>query len=403
MKISLFPPEEVLLILPNPGFQKPIKSYIVIRNANPNGSSLEMKQESDMTKGRTSKTDSSTRLLVPREEAIRKIKDQIETGRHIRDQRMSSMADLDSAQERRTKWMEDNIKMLARLVNNPVFEDEYNMRAALDLDSAITFSLKEKYFRDDMNEQIGKLESFLEHLKLIPEMTAEEVIEQKLAEESAKEEQTKGMQSIEVQLREALTSELRPQKELPREEPLVEKPLQEEPFKETPPKREQPREELPPKMASNQGQLPGGNVLLIHGRDEATKESVLEFLEKLGLHPSVLHEQPDGGKSMMEKFGESSDIHFAIILLTPDDIATPRNKPKERQTRVSQNVIFEFGYFLSKLGRGRVCALYKEGVEIPSDYPGAVSIPMDSRGGWRLLVAKEIKQAGMEIDLNKAM
>jgi predicted nucleotide-binding protein len=356
-----------------------------------------------MTKGRTSKSDSSTRLLVPREEAIRKTKEQIEAGRHTRDQRMSSMADLDSAQERRTKWMEDNIKMLTRLVNNPVFEDEYNMRTALDLDSAITFSLKEKYFRDDMNEQIAKLESFLEHLKLIPEMTAEEVIEQKLAEEAAREEQTKGIQSIEVQLREVLTSELRPRKELLKEEPLVEKPFQAEPLKETPAKREQPMEELPSRVASNRGQLPGGKVLLIHGRDEATKESLLEFLERLELHALVLHEQPDGGKSMMEQFGGSPDIHFAIILLTPDDIATPRNKPKERQTRVSQNVIFEFGYFLSKLGQGRVCALYKEGVEIPSDYPGAVTILMDSRGGWRLLVAKEIKQAGMEIDLNKAM
>jgi len=299
--------------------------------------------------------------------------------------------------------MEDNIKMLARLVNDPVFEDEYNMRAALDLDSAITFSLKEKYFRDDMNEQIGKLESFLEHLKLIPEMTAEEVVEQKLAEQSVKEEQTKEMQSMEVQLRDALTSELSPPKELPKEKPLVETPLQEEPFKETPSKREQPREEPPPKMVLNQSQLPGGNVLLIHGRDEATKESILEFLEKLELRAIILHEQPDGGKSMMEKSGESSDIRFAIILLTPDDIAAPRNKPKERQARVSQNVIFEFGYFLNKLGRGRVCALYREGVEIPSDYPGVVTIPMDSRGGWRLLIAKEIKQAGMEIDLNRAM
>jgi predicted nucleotide-binding protein len=50
-----------------------------------------------------------------------------------------------------------------------------------------------------------------------------------------------------------------------------------------------------------------------------------------------------------------------------------------------------------------VCALYREGVEIPSDYPGVVTIPMDSRGGWRLLIAKEIKQAGVEIDLNKAI
>jgi predicted nucleotide-binding protein len=356
-----------------------------------------------MTKGRPSKTYSPTKLLVPREEAIRKMREQIEMGRDIRDQRMFSMADLESALEKRAKWLEDNMSMLARLVNNPLFEDEYNMRVVLDLDSAITFSLKEKYFKDDMNEQIGRLESFLEHLKLIPEITAEELIEQKLAEESVKEEQAKEIQSIEAQLREALTSKLEPPTELPKEEPPMEKSFQQEPLKEAPLTREQPREEPPPTMVLNKSQLSVGNVLLIHGRDEGTKESVLEFLETLGLRPLVLHEQPDGGKSMIEKSGESPDIHFAIILLTPDDIAASRHKPKERQARVSQNVIFEFGYFLSKLGHGRVCALYKEGVEIPSDYLGAAYIPMDSRGGWRLLVAKEIKQAGMEIDLNKAI
>ena len=356
-----------------------------------------------MTKGRTSKTYSPTKLLVPREEAIRKMKEQIATGRHIRDQRMFSMADLESALEKRAQWLEDNMNMLARLVNHPLFENEYNMRATLDMESAITFSLKEKYFRDDMNEQIGKLESFLEHLKTIPEITVEEVIEQKLAEESVKEEQTKEIQSMEVQLREALTRELESPKELLKEEPLMEKPLQEEPFKETPPQREQSREELPPPVMFNQPQLSRGDILLVHGRDEATKESLLEFLEKLGLHPLVLHEQPDGGRSLIEKSEEFSNILFAIILITPDDIAAPRHKPKERQVRVSQNVIFELGYFMGKLGRGRVCALYKEGVEIPSDYSGTVYIPMDSRGGWRLLIAKEIKQAGMEIDLNKAI
>jgi predicted nucleotide-binding protein len=161
--------------------------------------------------------------------------------------------------------------------------------------------------------------------------------------------------------------------------------------------------ELPPLTMFNRPQLSEGDILLVHGRDEATKESLLEFLEKLELHPLVLHEQPDGGKSMMEKFGESPVIHFAIVLLTPDDIAAPRNKPKERQTRVNQNVIFELGYLMGKLGRRRVCALYKEGVEIPSDYSGTVYIPMDSRGAWRLLIAKEIKQAGIEVDLNKAI
>jgi hypothetical protein len=316
---------------------------------------------------------------------------------------MFSMADLDSAQERRSKWLEKNIEMLARLFTSPFYKEEYNMDVSLDMDSAITFTLKEKYFRDDMSELLGKLESLLEHLKVIPEMTAEEIIEQKLVEESMKKEQPKEIESIQAQLREALTSELKPPKELPKEEPLIEKLPQEEPLKEAPPRREQPSEEPPPPLVLNQSHLLGGNVLLIHGRDEATKESLLDFFETLGLHPLVLHEQPDGGKSIIEKFGESPNIHFAIILITPDDIAAPRHKPKERQARASQNVIFELGYFVGKLGRGRVCALYKEGVEIPSDYSGTVYLPMDSRGGWRLLLAKEMKQAGMEIDLNKAI
>jgi predicted nucleotide-binding protein len=369
---------------------------------------LGVKQEDDMAKERASKTYSPSKLVVPREEAIRKIREQIDLGRGLRDQKMFSMADLENAQKRMIDWFEINIQLLTRLFSNSFFKEEYSMGLSSDMDSAITFSLKEKYFKEDMNEQIGRLESFLERLKLIPEMKAGELTEQELVGESVKEEQPKEIGSIEVQLREALTSELKP-----REEPIQQRPSEELPSKEKPPKEELSRkvpetrklfrEEPPPTTAFDQSELPGGHILLIHGRDEATKKTVSEFIEKLGLRASILHEQPNEGRSIIEKFGEPSNIDFAIILFTPDDIATPRNKPKERQTRVSQNVIFEFGFVLGKLGQGRVCVLYKEGVEIPSDYSGVMTIPMDPRGGWRLLVAKEIKQAGIEIDLNKAI
>jgi hypothetical protein len=75
----------------------------------------------------------------------------------------------------------------------------------------------------------------------------------------------------------------------------------------------------------------------------------------------------------------------------------------ERRVLVSQNMIFEFGYIVGKLGVRRVCALYEEGMKIPLGDSDIVCIPMDSRGRWRLLIAKEIKQAGIEIDLNKAI
>jgi predicted nucleotide-binding protein len=368
-----------------------------------------------MIKGRTSKTHSTTKLAVSREEAIRKIKEQIAKGHGVRDQKMFSMMDLESAQKRRAEWVENNIEMLTRLVNNTFFKDEYEMGLSFDIDSAITFSLKEKYFKDDINDHIGRLESFLDRLKLIPEMKAEELGEEELVEEPIRQEQPKEIQQKEVQPRQAFVKELKPAEELPKEKPLLKKPPKEEPseklqklpkeepLKEVPHRRELLREESPSTMALNQSQLRGENILLIHGHDEATKESVSKFIQTLGLRALVLHEQPNGGRGIIEKFGESSNINFAIILLTPNDITSPQNKPGEQQAQISQSVIFEFGYFLGKLGHGRVCVLYKEGGEIPLDYSNIMCIPLDSRGGWRLLVAKEIKQAGIDIDLNKAM
>ncbi len=95
---------------------------------------------------------------------------------------------------------------------------------------------------------------------------------------------------------------------------------------------------------------------------------------------------------------------FAIVLLTADDRGGIADSQYDSQSlRARQNVIFELGYFIGKLGRNRVCALYSEGVEIPSDYSGVLFIKFDEAGAWRLAVAKEIKAAGIDIDMNKAL
>ena len=220
----------------------------------------------------------------------------------------------------------------------------------------------------------------------------------------------------EIEPQEVPTRVARPVEEPPVGRRLVEKLLKKKPSKEPSPKARQQEEELlkevpnriellREEMASTiglkQSQLPKSNVLLIHGRNETLKKPVLEFIEKLELKASILHEQPNGARSVIERLGEFPNIHFAIFLFTSDDFAIPRDKPKEKQTHVSQNVIFELGCFVGRLGLGKVCALCEEGLEIPLDYSVVVRVPMDSRGGWKLLIAKEIKQAGIEIDLNK--
>lgn len=141
-------------------------------------------------------------------------------------------------------------------------------------------------------------------------------------------------------------------------------------------------------------------VFIIHGQNNAARLEAARFLEQLGLEPVILHERPNQGRTIIEKFEEHSRVGFAVALLTGDDRGGPRSS-KTQQARARQNVIFELGYFLGKLGRRRVAALYEDGVEIPSDYAGVVYIPFDPAGGWRVILARELRDAGFTIDLNK--
>jgi predicted nucleotide-binding protein len=144
-------------------------------------------------------------------------------------------------------------------------------------------------------------------------------------------------------------------------------------------------------------------VFIVHGHDEAAKQTVARFIEKLGLKPIILHEKPNEGHTIIEKFEKHSNVGFAVVLMTPDDVGAPDKERDKLKPRARQNVILELGFFLGKLGRKRVCALYKESVEIPSDYKGVLFIPMDTNDGWQLYLAKEIKAAGITVDLNKAI
>ncbi len=144
-------------------------------------------------------------------------------------------------------------------------------------------------------------------------------------------------------------------------------------------------------------------VFVIHGHDEAARESVARFLENLELEPIILHERSNKGRTIIEKFEQLAEVGFVVALLTPDDVGAPKREKKNLQPRARQNVIFEFGYFIGKLGRKRVCALLKGKVEKPSDFDGVLYIPLDDSGGWRMKLIKELQSAGLHIDANKAV
>lgn len=144
-----------------------------------------------------------------------------------------------------------------------------------------------------------------------------------------------------------------------------------------------------------------GRVFIVHGHDEEAKQSVARCIEKLDLEAVILHEQPHRSRTIIEKFEDYADVGFAVVLLTPDDVGSAEKGGDEPKARARQNVIFELGFFLGRLGRDRVCALHKGDLELPSDYSGVLWVLMDSGGAWRFTLAREIKAAGLDIDLNK--
>jgi predicted nucleotide-binding protein len=147
--------------------------------------------------------------------------------------------------------------------------------------------------------------------------------------------------------------------------------------------------------------LPKTKVFVVHGHDEAVLQIVARFLEQIGLEAIVLREQPDQGRATIEKFEHyAGQVGFAVVLLTPDDIAGSAAAGVSA-ARARQNVIFELGYFAGKLGRGRACLLRKGDVEIPSDLYGVIYTDLDAAGGWKLKLVQELKAADLEFDANR--
>lgn len=144
-------------------------------------------------------------------------------------------------------------------------------------------------------------------------------------------------------------------------------------------------------------------VFVIHGHDAAAREKLARFLQKLGLQPIILHEQPNEGRTIIEKFEDYADVGFATVLLTPDDLGAPKDKKKELKPRARQNVVFELGYFIGRFSRNRVCALIKGDVEKPSDYDGVVYIRLDDAGGWEMKLVRELRTAGFDVDANQVL
>lgn len=153
-------------------------------------------------------------------------------------------------------------------------------------------------------------------------------------------------------------------------------------------------ESLSPVVARNKRK-----VFIVHGRDDLAKYEVSRFIEGLGLEAIILHEQANAGMTIIEKIERyTNDADFALVLYTPCDQGRGYHEKQESpKDRARQNVVFEHGYLMAKLGRENVCALVKGVIETPNDINGVVYVPLDQLGAWKGEVVKELRACGYRI------
>ncbi len=141
-------------------------------------------------------------------------------------------------------------------------------------------------------------------------------------------------------------------------------------------------------------------IFIVHGHNIKVRDDVEFFCRRIGLEPIILAEKASEGMTIIEKIEKYSDVSYALVLYTGCDEGRVKGAGELRD-RARQNVVFEHGYMVAKLGRNRVIALVEKGVEIPGDLSGVVYISLED-ADWKMQVMRELNSGGLSIDWTKA-
>ena len=130
-------------------------------------------------------------------------------------------------------------------------------------------------------------------------------------------------------------------------------------------------------------------AIVIATANTKSAQALSNFATQLGLSPALHSIAKAGGDiAALEALESARGAEYAVVLAADDASAvTP----------------LQIGFLLGLVGRNRLCFLT---TGKPAAAPGLEAVPrhpLDDAGLWRLLLAREMKQAGLDIDLNRAI
>ncbi|WP_299062071.1 nucleotide-binding protein [uncultured Actinomyces sp.] len=145
-------------------------------------------------------------------------------------------------------------------------------------------------------------------------------------------------------------------------------------------------------------------IFIVHGRNEGHKFEVSNFIrDATGLRPRILADVASEGDNLLDKLARYVDSsNFAVVIMSGDDFGYLASESDDRKKpRARQNVVFELGFCIAKLGKKNVTVLHEEGVDIPSDFNGVVYISLSQ--DWKMELVRELKAAGVDASVDRTI
>lgn len=295
-------------------------------------------------------TQHTLRLSVPRAKAMREIQAALKIGQAIADQRIRERHELDQARAEKQEWVQRTTELLTQLFNSSRVADRCNDWTARILPEYAPLEAFIDLFHQEMEHRLNRLRAVLRRLDDLPDSR--------------------------TTVHAAVPDAPDDQPESPQQTPMT---------TTLPPVVTQPAPAPAPTMPASASRT---LCLLLNCGGEATLEqSIRTFAQQLGL--TVQPIARGEGIAAMEALDPDRQAGFAIVLAGGGE-------------QTIANHLFELGFCTGRLGATRVCVMH-DGASTFTAPQGLKALAVDGSEGWQLQLARLLKRAGVEIDLNRLL
>jgi hypothetical protein len=297
----------------------------------------------------------TAKLVAPRADALRYLKVALDKGTEIKALRIRNGDDLDEARAHKLEWVQDVTDVLNQLFDNVTVADYVNDWVGKVFPEYAEFGNFVDQFYEEMDYRLNKLRMVHKRVESAGEGA------------STPASSPAGNQGSQGNMNESAPTH---SSASPKSSPTTES-------------------HMPAAAAA--ANVQGHKVLFVsHGPKDPSSEAVLSFIQQLSL-PIM---EADHTNGLIDTLEGRNDMGFVVVMNAADHV-------EQGKGAIAESSVFKLGYCAGKLGMKRMCMMHAPTHPSTGETHGIAHLAVDGNGGWQLHLARQMKRAGLDIDLNR--